>query len=131
MSKIAALLVLTGCLESRGEYPVVVGAEVAEGYLEEMDVRMKLWRADWGLQPFTLPGHSAIRTEAHWYEFRPLPGTTCYFHKPNRIAIGSDKWESGCVPHELGHLALFMSGHPCWGEYEHPKEKAKCLGRLR
>jgi hypothetical protein len=35
------------------------------------------------------------------------------------------------VPHEIGHLALKMAGHPCWGEWEHPDEIQKCQDRFQ
>lgn len=56
---------------------------------------------------------------------------TCAFDSRRRkIRIGDDKWESGCVPHELGHAALFLMGHPCWDGFEHPGETPeKCEGR--
>lgn len=48
-------------------------------------------------------------------------GPTCY-HKPksHTIEVPADKWQSGCVPHELGHAALHYIDHPCASIFEHP-----------
>ncbi len=126
-----AFLLSSACdLSGRGSYPVEVSDEAVERHLSSLAPRVEAWRLKLDLPAFDLPSHDAIRAKADWFEFAATPGTTCYFHPPARIEIGSDKWESGCVPHELGHLALHMVAHPCWGEFEHPNEEQKCKDRF-
>lgn len=36
------------------------------------------------------------------------------------IRIPADKWESGCVPHEILHTVLYYYDHPCRSDIEHP-----------
>ena len=48
---------------------------------------------------------------------------TCTFNNNTfEIRVGDDKWDSGCVPHELGHAVLWVLGHPCWDNFEHPNQ---------
>lgn len=59
-------------------------------------------------------------------------GETCYFKpKTGRIEIPADKWESGCVPHELGHAALHYIDHPCASIFEHPPNGRRAPEKCR
>lgn len=112
-------------------YPVEVSNESYAEYYLQFQGRFLLWEASLGLPDYAIPVSSGVQNAYNWYEFRGDTNSTCYFREPTSIYIGHDKWESGCVPHELGHAVLYTLGHKCWGEFEHEDEKEKCLRRFK
>lgn len=111
------------------EYPVEVSDVAFAEYYRQFQGRFLLWQASMGIPKFEIPRIGGIQS-IHFYEFQSTPNFTCYFRKPADILVGNDKWQSGCVAHELMHAILYQIGHPCWGEAEHPDEKQKCLERF-
>lgn len=128
---LAVLISLCGCWkEDYGEYPVEISDELFNAELASFRSRFLLWQESWGLPVFQkeLVGRHG---DYMFFEFPITENTTCYFRKPKDIFIGHDKWQSGCVAHEIGHAVLYTLKHPCWGEFEHELEKEKCLARFR
>lgn len=73
-----------------------------------------------------LPAPSAVLGRVRFVEEAPL-GQTCYYDTAtNTIAVPSDKWDSGCVPHEVLHAALDMIHNRCWREIEHRPFDGRC-----
>lgn len=100
-------------------------------YWVEFERRLPLWFDSIGLPVPEVPSMKAVMAEARWFEVPVADADTCWFDPPDRLEIREDLWNSGCVPHEVGHLALKMANHPCWGEWEHSTEVEKCLRRFR
>ena len=121
-------LCLFSCDGRKGQYPVEITDEQFDEYYRQFQSRYEIWQRDWGIPIYQIP--ETIQNTFIFYEFQATPGSTCYFDKPNSIQIGNDKWQSGCVPHEIGHAVLYLIGHPCHGEFEHEQEKEKCLKRF-
>ena len=115
---IIALTVLSqGC--HRPCEPIILTAELQGAYWLEVERRVPLWFGRMGIPAPGLPPAVEVFARARICEFPATPGTTCYFDPPDKIFIGSDKWDSGCVPHELGHMALHLIGSPYWKDFEH------------
>ena len=115
-------------------YPVVVTSEQFSLEFKQFQSRLLSWEKAWGIPDveklaITIP--SSTELHYNFYEFPSTQNSTCYFRKPKSIYIGHDKWQSGCVAHEIGHAVLFTLGHPCWGEFEHEEEKQKCQTKFR
>ena len=111
-------------------YQVEISNEAYAEYYRQFQGRFISWETSWGLPSFEIPAVYRLFSQYNFYEFQSYPNSTCYFREPASIYVGHDKWQSGCVPHEIGHAVLFTIGHPCWGEFEHEDEKEKCLKRF-
>jgi hypothetical protein len=77
------------------------------------------------VSPPSLPDSEVMRS---WVRFQEVPAaylSTCTYG--NRlIRVGDDKWQSGCVPHEMGHAVCdFIDGTIC-REFEHPGYRSRC-----
>lgn len=117
------------------EYPVEITYEQFTEYYRQFQSRFLLWQEAWGLPTteelaITIPGEQELYRRLDFYEFPSTANSTCYFREPSKLLIGDDKWESGCVPHEIGHAVLYITNHPCWGEFEHEEERVKCQKRF-
>lgn len=108
--------------------------EELETYWGELEARNARWWPSIGLPVPELPPAQEVLRRVKFYSFPAVQGdgTSCYFNPGDwSIEIGSDKWASGCVPHELGHAALRVAGHPCKSYWEHEKDVQKCLEAMR
>ncbi len=122
---VLSLLILTGCFDLPGaETPtteIVLSDEEFNGHWRELERRWPAWFTCQGLPTPDLPNREAIKL---WVLFQEVPHayiTSCTYG--NRlIRIGDDKWDSGCVPHEIGHAVCDYIGDPagCAG-FEHTK----------
>lgn len=110
-----------GCVDVGKETQVFVTDDYSKtAYYEEMTSRVHAFMVMENRETPVLPSRDELFARARFFEFASTPTTTCYFDPPDKIRIGDDKWASGCVPHELGHMALFMVGDSCWNDFEHP-----------
>lgn len=92
-------------------------------YWREVQRRVPAWFRNGGLEAPSLPSAEAVYSSVTFIEVPHEFLATCTFNGNNlEIRIGDDKWDSGCVPHELGHAALKLLAHPCWNNFEHPNE---------
>ena len=92
-------------------------------YWREVQRRVPAWFRSGGVEAPNLPSAEAVYSIVTFIEVPHEFLATCSFNGNNlEIRIGDDKWDSGCVPHELGHAALRLLEHPCWKEFEHPYE---------
>lgn len=133
ITSLLCLFLLSSCdWHERDYYDVEVTNEQFHAHFIEFQSRYLVWQTSWGLpSSYTLPDEGSVYRRNRIVEFRSTEDTTCYFTTPDLIQIGDDKWESGCVAHEIGHAALYMINHPCWGEFEHDFERVKCQERFR
>ena len=109
-----------GCSNGDRDVEVSVDEQSKAAYYSQLERRVQTFFVSQGLPVPSLPSQVELYSKTRFFEFQSTPDTTCYFHRPDHLRIGDDKWASGCVPHELGHMALFMIGHPCWNDFEHP-----------
>lgn len=73
-----------------------------------------------------LPSFSEVMNNVRFVEEAPN-GQTCYYDgATDIITIPADKWNSGCVPHELLHASLHMIGNHCWRDVEHNPYEGSC-----
>jgi len=92
-------------------------------YWREVQRRVPAWFQGGGVAPPHLPPAEAVYSRVKFIEVPQELLETCTFDGDTlEIRIGDDKWDSGCVPHELGHAALWVLKHPCWSRFEHPNE---------
>ena len=112
-------------------YPVEISNEAYTEYYRQFQSRFLFWETSWRLPIYEIPAVNGLFSQYNFYEFQPTSNSTCYFREPKSIYIGNDKWESGCVPHEIGHAVLYTIGHPCWREFEHEDGKKKCLNNFQ
>lgn len=110
---------------------VTLNKQEFDEYYRQFYGRFLLWEERLGIPKLVPADTQQVYISVGFFEFSATGNTTCYFKQPDVIQIGSDKWESGCVPHEIGHAALYLAKHPCWGEFEHDKEENKCKERFR
>jgi hypothetical protein len=121
----------SGPASPTGGQEVQLEDERAAAYWAEFESRLPLWFHHIDVPVPEIPPRDVVLAEARFIEIAPEAADTCWFDPPNRLEIRTDLWESGCVPHEIGHLALKMAGHPCWGEWEHSAEIGKCQDRFK
>lgn len=114
-----------------GGQEVRLDAQRAALYWAQFEQRLPRWFKEIDVPVPQVPSRDIVLTQARFIEIALGEADTCWFDPPNRLEIRTDLWESGCVPHEIGHLALKMAGHPCWGEWEHGDEVKKCQNRLK
>jgi hypothetical protein len=114
-----------------GGQEVQLDRDRAAAYWTQFEQRLPLWFNEINVSVPQVPPRDLVLNEARFIEIALGEADTCWFDPPNRLEIRTDLWESGCVPHEIGHLALRMAGHPCWGEWEHRDEIQKCQERLK
>jgi hypothetical protein len=110
---------------------VQLDADRAADYWMQFESRLPRWFDAIGVPVPEVASRDDVLAAALFVEIPVEEADTCWFAPPDRIKIRMDMWESGCVPHEIGHLALKMAGHPCWAEWEHPAEVKKCQDRYR
>ena len=92
-------------------------------YWREVQRRVPTWFETGGVEAPALPSSQSVYSRVRFVEIPHEFLETCTFNsKTLEIQIGDDKWNSGCVPHELGHAVLWLLRHPCWGDFEHPNE---------
>lgn len=117
------LLVLTmGCDALMGPTipyrQVELSEEQKARYYSALAVR---WRRCFAFDPelaAQLPSWEELSDITFW-EFPAEYRESCYYAN-GKAQIGDDKWESGCVPHEIGHHACHKLGNPAWcRNYEH------------
>ena len=121
----------SGPASPTGGEEVRVSEERAAAYWTQFEARLPRWFNEIQVPVPEVAPRDVVLAQARFIEIATGEADTCWFDPPNRLEIRSDLWESGCVPHEIGHLALKMAGHPCWGEWEHPTEMKKCQDRFK
>lgn len=105
---------------------VDITADDAALYWREVERRVPGWFENGGVAPPQLPSADAVYSKVKFIEVPHEFLETCTFNGNTlEIRIGDDKWNSGCVPHELGHAVLWLLHHPCWDDFEHPNEDPK------
>ena len=117
-----AVFCLASCLNSPTRPIHVTRGVPCEVYYKDLERRWVAWFKQQGKAPPEMPSASEVCASVSFEEADSSRLKTCIFVAPDRIIVGDDKWDSGCVPHELGHAALFMLGNECWNEFEHPGE---------
>ena len=105
---------------------VEISAAEAAVYWREVERRVPAWFRTAGVEAPSLPSQEAVYSTVRFVEVPHEYLATCTFNANTlEIRIGDDKWDSGCVPHELGHAALWLATHPCWSKFEHPNENPR------
>lgn len=130
-SVVVAIMLLTAC--GRDTTEVHLSEEQRKDHWRQLEVRSPIWFRRFGLPVPVLPPAEEVWQRIRIVEFAAVQndGTSCYFDPDTwTIKIGSDKWASGCVAHELGHAALRGINHPCKSTYEHDYEIDKCRAAL-
>jgi len=93
-------------------------------YWVEVERRISTWFRNGGVPAPTLLPAETVYTKVHFLEVPHENLETCTFSKSTLdIRVGDDKWDGGCVPHELGHAVLWLLHNPCWDKFEHPNER--------
>ena len=109
MKQLILLLLLSGCLV-HGRDVILSPAEFTE-YWEQLERR---WPLHFGCVGVPVPPLPAKDDIFHWITFEEVPSdqieTCLYGHR--RVRIGADMWDSGCVPHEIGHAVCDFLGYP-------------------
>lgn len=101
--------------------------EEFDGYWRQLERRLPAWTEAHGFvgADEALARRDEVRTTMVLVERDPADLATCSFRPPNLVQVGSDKWDSGCVPHELGHFALWLIHFEGWCNFEHHEEDWK------
>lgn len=122
-----AVLVLASCKVSVVGTGTVVELSDSDWqrWYHELDVRSSFFFCgvrrpgrNCGLEPELLP----LASLRSFIIFEEVPSAATCYHRPGKrslITVPADKWESGCVPHELAHAWLHRIGHPCAEVFEH------------
>lgn len=120
---VSAGVACTAVGPSTPAHRVEISAADAALYWREVERRVPAWFRSGGATPPRLPSAEAVYSRVKFIEVPHELLETCTFNGDTlEIRIGDDKWDSGCVPHELGHAALWVVQHPCWSRFEHPNE---------
>lgn len=128
-SSLALGLLLSGCGDSPTGASMSTSASVTpdgfDSYFSEAEKRENLWFCGERVPGRTceanpgLPAMADVMNQVRFVEEAP-EGQTCYYdHDTRIITVPADKWNSGCVPHELLHASLDMIGNGCWRDVEH------------
>ncbi len=120
----------TGASPTGGHEVQIDDGRAAE-YWAQFERRLPLWFEKISVPVPGVPHRDEVMAEARFVEIDMGDAETCWYDPPDRLEIRIDMWESGCVPHEIGHLALRMAGHPCWADWEHETEVKKCQDRFK
>ena len=113
-----SVLFLFGCYSPGGQELMLLSDAQKQSYYEQLVIR-------WDVQhPFvSLPEQEKLYDAIEgFYEFPADEHPTCYYRPSKRsIHIGEGRWQSGCVPHEMGHAAcyIFFDAAPFCKEFEH------------
>lgn len=79
-----------------------------------------------------LPGMDDVRARVQFFEVPHEWLKTCTYNRNSyKIRIGDDKWDSGCVPHELGHAACHLLGVKICIDFEHNNYESRCVNETR
>lgn len=100
-------------------------AQFAE-YWRQLERRWPAYYAKRCVEPPTLPAMEDVRAFIRTIHEVPVPympdDAACTFGG-HTMTIRADKWESGCVPHEMGHAAAKFLGNTRgeldWRVFEH------------
>lgn len=113
---------LTGASTSAGS---TVSSDSFSLYFSEAEKRANLWFCGERVPGRSceampsLPAAGDVMGRVRFVEEAP-EGQTCYYHHDRRvITVPADKWNSGCVPHEILHATLDMIHNGCWRDVEH------------
>jgi len=119
---------LSGCLTSHDERIIYVTRAEFAVYWVELEQRWPLFFAGQCVTPPKLPPEKDVFNMVTFLEV--VAGSrfpTCTYRlSSNEIRIGSDKWGSGCVAHEIGHAACDLLGIGICRDFEHPEYRSKC-----
>ncbi len=73
-----------------------------------------------------LPLMNDVRERVKFLEVPSEWLETCTYRLTGEIRIGDDMWDSGCVPHEMGHAACHLLRVKICFEFEHPGYRSQC-----
>lgn len=117
---------LEGPMSSRAKDIVLSEAEFGVHW-QQLERRWPAWFKSIGHAIPTMPAMGDVHQAVRFLEVsREFLETCTFFRKSREIHIGDDKWQSGCVAHEIGHASLALIGHPCWDDWEHPNFSGSC-----
>ena len=125
------ILILTlgiACVNDWVERPVVVTRTEFGVYWAELERRWPEFFHKQCVTPPALPSMDDVFDMVTFLEVETnshFP-TCTYRLSSNEIRIGSDKWGSGCVAHEIGHAACDLLGLEVCRDFEHPEYESKC-----
>lgn len=129
----ALLLALSGCScrlpgASTPETRVELSEEVFNEYWRQLERRWPAYFTNLCRPVPVLPESTVIRARVHFLEVPHERLATCTYRKrTNEIRIGDDKWQSGCVPHELGHAVCdYLRQPPGCDTFEHSDARSRC-----
>ena len=122
------VLSISGCLwPSVLETPVELTDAQWEGYWSQLERRWPVFFESQCVEVPGLPLMNDVRQVVRFVEVPHEQLETCTYSRKNRkIRIGDDKWESGCVPHELGHAACHLLDVEVCVDFEHRGYISQC-----
>ena len=120
---IISCFLLTSCALPEATTPsadVVLAQEQFTEYWRQLERRWPAYFESICRPPPELPDSAAIE---NWVKFEEVPRaylSTCTY-SGRLIRVGDDKWQSGCVPHEMGHAVCDYLNSPAGcSTFEHP-----------
>ncbi len=114
LGTLVLILGMLGCFRSSPlETPIELTDMDWKSYWSQLERR---WPACWP----ELPLMNDVRARVEFFEVPHEQLETCTYGAW-RIRIGDDKWDSGCVPHELGHAACHLLDVQICVDFEHRK----------
>jgi len=99
-------------------------------YWRQLERRWPVWyesRCAPSWEP--LAGKELVREKLRFFEVPTAFLSTCTYGA-RKANIGDDKWDSGCVPHEIGHAVCdIVFDRATWcTDFEHPTYRHRCGG---
>ena len=119
---------ISGCLGSSvPERQITLSDDEWSGYWLQLESRWPVFFSGQCVPAPDLPSMNDVRERVVFLEVPAEWLETCSYRRSSReIRIGDDKWESGCVPHELGHAACHVLGLRVCFDFEHRGYKSQC-----
>lgn len=116
------LLLLTGCqVPTNPDLELEISDKDFAASWKAMVPRTQAWFAAQGLVAPQLPSWRDAQEHIRIYQAN-VP--TCDTDGSSRIRVGPGNLK-GCLPHELGHVALKMAHNQCWAIFEHQGERCQ------
>ncbi len=131
MTKLGTLVLIlgmVGCLgPSAPETPVELTDMEWKSYWGQLERRWPAFFEGQCVEAPVLPRMNDMKQAVTFVEVPHEQLETCdYSRKHRKIRIGDDKWESGCVPHELGHAACHLLDVQVCVDFEHRGYESQC-----
>lgn len=128
MVVMVVMLVACNFLPLEGQ-DVHLTREEFDAYYEQLEIRWpRFFSAVCVSPPSQLPSGEELYNFMSFKEIPDDAHESCYYSvNRNTAVIGAGRWESGCVPHEIGHAACDLLGWDSWcREFEHPSYPSQC-----